>query len=218
MPWMPRSGLRLIRAGDRTGRDDNDLEEFFVWWDDVDPAAVDALSGAIEAATGERDMQRFLQDNPTILVQSLGGGHGRWVMPQARLGREFVTDFVVGERSTVGFRWLAVELENPRTRLFTRSGDPSRTLNHAIRQIVDWRAWLRRNQDYASRPRTENGLGLRDIDQLVPGLILIGRRDDQRPEDQDRRRSMEDSLGIHIHSYDWLVDQTSLRVRELGRS
>lgn len=60
--------------------------------------------------------------------------------------------------------------------MFNKSGDPSRYLWHAIRQIIDWRVWLEFNRDYAARSPDDGGLGLADISPSVPGLILIGRR------------------------------------------
>lgn len=73
-----------------------------------------------------------------LLAQIVGGGHGRWVIPRQRLGAEHVTDFLVGEKSSIGFEWLAVELESPKARMSRKSGDPTQTLNHAVRQITDW--------------------------------------------------------------------------------
>ena len=88
--------------------------------------------------------------------------------------------------------------------MFNKNGDPSAALNHAIRQIQDWRAWLRRNQDYATRKKTEKGLELNDIDLNTPGLILIGREYMHSSSDNDLRRQMCSNLNIKIHSYDWL--------------
>jgi hypothetical protein len=48
-------------------------------------------------------LQRHLATNPLLLVQHLGGGGGRWMLSQKRLGSEYVPDFVIGERSSGGF-------------------------------------------------------------------------------------------------------------------
>jgi hypothetical protein len=73
---------------------------------------------ALEAAPGERVMQAYLAANPILLVQHLGGGHGRWVIPQKRLGSEYVTDFVIGDKDSDGRHWQFVELQDPNARLF----------------------------------------------------------------------------------------------------
>lgn len=145
-----------------------------------------------------------------LLAVQLGGGHGRWVIPKKRLGSEHVTDFIIGEKSSIGFEWYAVELEGPKAKMFTKAGNPTQVLTHAMRQIHDWRAWLQTNQNYAARPRKAGGLGLSDITTDLPGLILIGRRADIDESTNRRRRQMMQDSRIKIHSYDWLLDSGGL--------
>jgi hypothetical protein len=193
------------------------LPEFFVWWDNVNREQLNDFFRALEHAKNESAMQRYLEANPFLLIQHLGGGAGRWVIPQKRLGAEHVPDFVVGERHSFGFEWQVVEIESPSAKMFTKSGDPSKVLNHAIRQITDWRSWLKRNQDYASRRREENGLGLVDIDGSVKGLVIIGRRHTIDPSTNERRRQLCSDLNIEIHSYDWLVERLKGRIEALEK-
>jgi hypothetical protein len=181
------------------------LGEFLVFWKDIRSTDADSLEAKLNSAENERDMQSYLEEHPLLLIQHLGGGHGRWVIPHQKLGVQFVTDFVVAEKSSIGFEWVAVELESPIAKLFTKNGDPSTTLNHAIRQISDWRAWLKKNQNYAARSRSENGLGLTDIDSDIPGLIIIGRESALNPDTRELRRQLGANLNIKIHTYDWLV-------------
>jgi hypothetical protein len=145
------------------------------------------------------------------------------VIPKARLGADHVTDFLIADRHSFGFEWQAVELESPLRPMFTKSGDPSQYLNHAIRQITDWRSWLKANQPYAARSRDDGGLGLTDIDTNVKGLILIDRRSNVRPETSARRRQMVQDLNIEIHTYDYLLSSLegrieSLRIAREGRA
>lgn len=149
-------------------------------------------------------MQRLLTRRPRILAAKLTGGHGRWVIPQTRLGSEYVPDFVIGDDSSLGYRWIAVELESTGAKIFNRNGDFSAALTHAVRQITDWRTWLRRNHDYAVRPLAEQGLGLLDIDVNVRGLILIGREAVLDPDTTERRRIYGEQQDIDIHTFDWL--------------
>lgn len=192
------------------------LRDFFTWWDNIQPDDVDKLKRAIESAQREEDIQQFLQGNPKYLIQHLGGGHGRWVIPKMKLGSEYVTDFMVGHKHSFGFEWQAVELESPLKPMFNKNGDPSQYLNHAIRQIQDWRAWLTRNQNYAAQNRDKSGLGLTDIDASVKGLILIDRRSNLLEKDSERRRQMVKDLNIAIHTYDYLVEALDGRVESLA--
>ncbi|SEM04316.1 protein of unknown function [Variovorax sp. YR750] len=157
-----------------------------------------------------------MQRNPELLIQHLGGGHGRWVIPNQPLGAEHVTDFLIAEKHSFGFEWQAVELESPLRPMFNKKGDPSSYLIHATRQIQDWRAWLHVNQNYASRPRLESGLGLSGIRADLAGLILIGRRASLTPGVEHRRHQMIKDLNIRIHSYDYLVEAVAGRTSSLA--
>lgn len=194
------------------------LREYHVWWDDVQESDLEILKNCINTAKREEDIQQFLQRNPHFLVQHLVSGHGRWVIPKLKFGAEYVTDFVIGERHSFGFEWQVVELESPTKPLFNKKGDPSQSLNHAIRQIQDWRAWLTENQNYAARSPTDNsGLGLTDITGTVPGLILIGRRSPALYRHNQRRRQMGRDLNIHIHTFDHFSSVLEGRLKSLAR-
>ncbi len=193
------------------------LREFFTWWDNVTQQDVNALARRLETAPGEREMQRYFEQYPTVLIQHLGGGHGRWVIPQKKLGLQYVTDFLIADRHSAGYIWTAVELESPKAIMFTKSGDPSARLTHAIRQITDWRIWLERNRDYAARPRGEDGLGLTSISPRLPGLIIIGRESDLVSDTGARRMELADRMNIEIHTYDWLVRSIQGRLNALAR-
>jgi hypothetical protein len=193
------------------------LPDFFVWWDSVTREQLNDFRIVLGNANDEADMQRYLEANPYLLIQHLGGGHGRWVIPRKRLGSEHVPDFVIGDRHSFGFEWQVVEIESPSAKMFNKSGAPSKALNHAIRQITDWRSWLKRNQDYASRRREANGLGLVDIDGSVKGYIIIGRRHTIDPSTNERRRQLCSDLNIDIHSYDWLIEYLQGRIEALEK-
>ena len=150
-------------------------------------------------------MQRFLEANPRFLVQHLGEGRGQWVIPKRRLGAEYETDFLIAELDATGYVWYAVELERPQAKLFTAAGDPTKELTHAIRQIIDWRIWISRNRDYATRPVRDSGLGLIDIDPDLEGLIIMGRDADIDPATHELRRKICQTNRLKIHTYDWLL-------------
>lgn len=184
------------------------LPEFFVWDHKISQDDMNSLSFALEAADGERAMQIHFEEHPFLLVQHLGGGHGRWAIPHKRLGAQFVPDFLIGDKDSMGFHWIAVELESPTSPLFNTKGDPSKELTHAIRQIMDDRNWIGKNIDYATRARKDFGLELTDINDKLPGLIIIGRRKSVNPGTNALRRQYSEQFGINIHTYDWLMDMT----------
>lgn len=193
------------------------LRDYYTDWTSVGQGDVEAFSVALEAATKEPAMQRFLAENPEVLVQYLGGGHGRWLIPNQRLGTQHETDFLIGDRDSTGRSWVAVELEGPQRPLFTTRGDPSQFLWHAVRQIIDWRIWLEQNRDYAIRRPEDGGLGLEDINATTPGLVIIGRRDQGPPDRPSFRRALKAQLEIEVHTYDWLLGRLRGNVEALGK-
>ena len=110
----------------------------------------------------EPDLQNFLNQNPILLSPSYLRIH-----PQAKLGAEYITDFIIEEPS----HSILVEIENSNHNLFLQNNDLSAPLRHALKQISDWRQWLRKNSRYASE-----SLGINNIDSDSPALVIIGRK------------------------------------------
>jgi len=192
---------------DRIAREDP-LGKYIVWWKDFSDKDETDFAACLVRANTEQVIQDFLTQKPILLALQLGGGHGRWVIPQKRLGSEFVMDFILGEKSSIGFEWHAVELENPGAKMFTKSGDQTRELTHAINQIQNWRAWLRENQNYAAKSIDKGGLGLTEISADLPGIIFLRRRADISDSTKSLRWQMAKDSNIKIHTYDYLLDDT----------
>ena len=180
--------------------------EFFARWDSVRHSEVEEYIALLKHAKTERPIQAFFHLHRHFLVEHLGGGHGRWAIPQQRLGSQHVTDFMIGAAHSLGVDWVAVELKSPLAPIFTKAGNPTAILSHAIRQIMDWRAWLTNNLSYATKPTSEGGLGLDKIRPDVEGLILIGRRSKLSASDNTLRAQMSHDLNIAIHTYDYIAD------------
>ncbi|MEV0855114.1 Shedu anti-phage system protein SduA domain-containing protein [Nocardia fluminea] len=182
---------------------------FYVAGTHIDPDVAVGLREVVDEANDERPVQSFLEDHPQILARLLTGGHGRWVIPQKRLSGEYIPDFVIGERSSIGFEWHMIELESPAAPIFTKSYGQSQQLRKGIDQVRDWRRWISNNQDKARRPRAEHGEGLTDINGNVPAFVFIGRDTDRTDEASQRLRQLMDELRVQIRSYDWLIRMSS---------
>jgi len=193
------------------------LRDFFVFWDEIYKMHLSAFNHLLKTAKHESDWQKFFEGLPILLLQHMNGGHGRWVLPQKALGTEYRTDFIIGEKDSDGFHWQAVELESHNAKSFTKKGDYTKELTHAIKQIIDWRSWISNNIQYARNERNKNGLGLTDIVSNLPGLIIIGRRKDLLDENKYKRRDIGNQLNIKIHTYDWLYEQAKARYESLNR-
>jgi antiviral defense system Shedu protein SduA len=200
------------------GGDDILSPERLVFWDEITHAEVTALKAALEGARDEGDMQRFLEAHPRILIQHLTGTRGAWVLPKQRLGSQYETDFLIAQKPSDGLIWYAVELERPQAKLFNKNGDPSRDLNHALRQITEWRIWFRRNRSYAVLPRNQSGLGLTDIDPELEGLVIMGRDADVDQRTTALRRELVRAHRIKLETYDWLLARAREHVEALERA
>jgi len=195
--------------------EDDPLRDFFMFWDEIDRIHLSAFNNWLKNAKNERDWQKFFEGIPILLLQHMSGGHGRWVIPQKALGSEYRTDFVIGERDSDGFHWQVVELESQKSKCFTKNGDYTKELTHAVKQIEDWRSWIRDNIQYARNDRNKNGLGLTDIVPDLPGLIIIGRRNDLHEKNKYKRRDYGNRMNIKIHTYDWLYERAKERYQML---
>jgi antiviral defense system Shedu protein SduA len=129
-----------------------------------------------------------------------------------------VTGFLIAEPGSTGLTGYAVELERPQAKIFTAKGDPSAALTHALRQIDDWRDWLSRSRDYASRPREQSGLGLPDIDSELDGLVIMGRDARLDLHSHGPRRRLQRQHRVRIETYDWLANQARSHLAALERS
>lgn len=161
----------------------------------------DELGGIITEAQDERLIQKFFEQNPGLLVQLVHYHHARWAFPQPRLGSEHIPDFMICGKDSSGYHWHLVELENPNYDVLTKRGNPSAKLRHAMRQIHDWRIWLRKNCQYA-----QNELGYLDLDAEFDATIVIGRRKDMSHKDRERYRELSRDR-IEVMSYDRLLDR-----------
>ena len=180
-----------------------------VIWDQIKAADLTRLKSLLDHSIREQDLHTFLEAHPKFLVQVLAGGHGRYQVSKKRLGSELVTDFLIAEQDSHGMHWYAVELENPSVKVCRKDGRPTQAVHHALDQIRDWRDWLKNNLSYARNPPDQDGLGLTGIDPDLPGLVLIGRRQ-QFPKEYKRFcREKRDRTNVLIHSYDWLIEALS---------
>jgi hypothetical protein len=193
-------------------REDPLLEFFVWWWADINDAEAKSYLDVLNTATSERPLQKFLEDHPRLLVQHMWGDHGRWMVPQKRLGAEYVPDFVIGEKNSLDRMWTLVELQSPSTKLFTKKGRRTTQLDEGIEQILSWRRWLAANRDYARRPPSEGGLGLTGITDQSYGLVLIGRAGDRTADDRERLKQLNWDLHIQVRSYDWLYRVAENRI------
>lgn len=174
------------------------------------------LEEVIESARDERPIQELLQNRPQ-LIASLVSGHSRYCIPKARLGGQYIPDFLLAKVDSGGVHWTLVELETPESPVtLASSNDFDRHTRNGLSQIRDWRNWIQDNLDQARRSPADSGLGLIDIRPQAQGLILVGRRRDLRQNAQSLRSQVAEDSRIDIHTYDWLLEQLDVVLRAGG--
>ena len=153
-------------------------------------------------AADERPLQAHFAAQPTLLAPLAPLGSGYWCLDRPQLGAELVPDFLLASRSSAGFRWAMIELEGPNERALTKAGLPARKLAEALKQVREWRSWLRSNIAYA-----RDQLGLTEIDAECRAYVIIGRRAALDPKQAHIYRELSDGMTT-IMSYDRLLELT----------
>ncbi|MBA2881799.1 hypothetical protein HNR65_002130 [Desulfosalsimonas propionicica] len=177
---------------------------------------VDELEAVIENASDERPIQKFLESHPH-LITSLMSGNERYCIPQKRLGGEYIPDFIIGDADSLGFRWVLIEIETPRSGIYLQKGeDLDQYARKGYSQIVSWRNWLCNNFAYARNSPRQDGLGLFDIREKSDAVVLVGRREKMPPTKDAQRSEIRQSNNIQIHTYDWLIETLRGIVRHTG--
>lgn len=136
---------------------------------------------------------------------------------QARLGAEYVPDYLLADADSTGLNWIYVELETPRSPVLLNDGKALHSTARAgVTQIRNWREWVTQNLAYARQPKAENGLGLPGIRPGDGGLVLVGRRRSLIDDRASVRRRLSEESGIAVHTYDWLLEVIERSLSSMG--
>ena len=138
----------------------------------------------------EQSYQSFLAANPVFLDPLAAE-----TIDRQRLGDDLITDFVIRRHDG---RYLVVEIEKPRDKIFTAQNDFSAPFTHGFGQVIDFMGWLDENVAYARNKLP----GIEAVD----GLLVIGRRSDLSAEGAPRlRRYSQNSRRVEILTFDDLA-------------
>lgn len=67
------------------------------------------------------------------------------IFHEVSFGGDLRCDFAWLNDNSDGPEWVLVEIEKPKQDLFTKAGDPTAKLNHAIEQVKSWRRYFNQN-------------------------------------------------------------------------
>ena len=200
------------------------LDPMLVHNPDIRDEVVSSFSNALLSGV-EQDVHTFFEEWPEVFEFVCPSG---LVISKMPLGSSFVTDFVLVVNDIYSNDptpvITLVEIEKPNLRLFSKSGDPTLGLTHAIRQIQDWKRWIGSNRAYfvdelrraleAEPPLHENHSSTRNhlLRYIVDGiheryLVVVGRRESLSKSDRLLLGQMNHDLqGIAIVTYDVIIN------------
>ena len=160
----------------------------------------------IEAPTvKESHIHKFLSDHSGLFF-----GQDVFVISKAELGSDFQADFVVAsDEASYGIDYKFVEIETPQCGIYTRRGDPSARLTHAIQQVLNWKAWLTRHRGHVRKFFPSQYYGWDEFTNLS-FCIVIGRRSSQAST-MAKRNAFARQMGVSIRSFDYLTEMLRLR-------
>lgn len=169
-------------------------------------SVVERFRDLLKTSQSEATLQAFLLDNPSLLALDVGR-----VLPQFRLGADYITDFVL---ELADQQYILVEIEAASHDLYTREKNPRKrkptaALNTALQQIEDWQDWVQHNISYLSTH-------LPEINHPQYWLI-IGRSPAQRRERRALAQKQHNLLPIQLFTYDDLLDRAARQLRNLAK-
>lgn len=173
-----------------------------------------AFLGALDQAKKENDIQRYIKENkkwfiPASLFADYDFGHHEaYIIPEQTLGAEYRVDYMLLGRNSIGHQIILVEFEdvNVDYKIYS-SNIETEPIRKGLAQIKDWKRWLDTNRDYFMK-----SCGLTDISRNIPtwGIrycLVASRRNRMNAiANQMRGQSEHETPGLHIATYDRLVD------------
>ena len=134
--------------------------------DSREPTDPDEVRRFLDGSKGEREPVRYLQQYPDLASWAFcrTGGHSRFLLSEFPLGSQYKMDVVALVSYSGAWEVHYVELEPVDDKVFTKNGVQSKRLGIAVRQVNDWRHYIKNRpaevrQDLARWVRQKDALG-----------------------------------------------------------
>ena len=172
----------------------------------------------IDSAKKENDVQKYIKENkkwfiPASIFKDYDFGHHEAYMSvEQALGAEYKADYMLLGRNSIGYHIVLVEFEdvNIDYKIHTANIE-AESIRKGLAQIKDWKRWIDYNKEYFL-----NSCGLSNIAHNIPTwgfcyCLVVGRRNRMDSVSNQLRRQMQHEIsGLHIISYDRLVDNIGM--------
>lgn len=147
-------------------------------------------------AKSETKLLEILKNNSFLFYELFSRKYGiQPIFHEVNFGANLRCDFLWLNDNSSGPEWVLVEIEKPGLELFTKKGDPTYSLNHAIEQLKAWRRYF-----------TDNNGEKRNIFGAVSRfrfILVAGNHQDWERKDASKWRiDNNNNSGIEIVSMD----------------
>ena len=174
----------------------------------------DLLLNKLNNAKKENDIQSYIKNNkkwfiPASLFEDYDFGHYEaFVVPEQALGSDYRVDYMLMGRNSIGHHIILVEFEDVNVDYKIKSANiETESVRKGLAQIKDWKRWIDSNKEYFMKSCGLTGIGANIPTWGIRYCLVVSRR--ERMDEivnQMRRQSELEMLGLHIVSYDRLVD------------
>ena len=169
----------------------------------------------VKGDKNENDVQRFMEANTQLIPRIFLSNHGihlGTVFLKVLIGNgAYKSDFMLITKSTADWTCVHIEIENPASKPFTKSGELSSAFSHAISQVNSWRSLLTRpEQQIAFKERIKKSLLCHMSDNPIGHkfVLVFGRREDLTQDKMELWRSLSND-SFHVMTFDSLFEDDS---------
>lgn len=192
----------------------NFYEFQYGWYRNIDlDYEAEQLLNVLDFAQKENDIQRYIKEQekwfiPASIFEDYDFGHHEaYISVEQPLGAEYRADYMLLGRNSIGHHIVLVEFENVNVDFrLQKLNMETEAVRKGMAQIADWKRWMDNNRHYFLQ-----SCGLSDIDRNIPtwGInycLVVGRRKRMDDTSNHMRGQIQYERGIHIITYDRLVD------------
>jgi len=146
------------------------------------------LQRVLDSGCREEELHKFVAQNVYLLFEQYPSLY-ILAVSKPKLGHELVCDFCLHAEGNFDY-WSLIELERADDRLFTKAGDPTQRLSHALRQVHEWQSWIDNHTEYFRQTYVSRF----HWRPMVTFSIVIGRRADLGDRDIRMLQELNESF------------------------
>lgn len=169
----------------------------------------------------ERDILNYITSERaffiigSMLQRTNYGHHDRYIFKEVGLPPNFVADFLLIGKNSLGFHFLFVELENPYGDIALKDGHFGNTIRKGLNQIEDWQCWMEKNLSSLRNVLEKMKSQFKDLpkeffeyDSTRFNYAIVAGRREHYSERTNQKRREHLQRGIRILHYDNLIDES----------